>query len=364
MSTHHRLRTLSVIMSLAVAGACLGPSERGVAQGAKEDRFITVSYPIGDLVSRSSGKTGSSGVGEVVRCVMTGVNPDGWHAKDGGSSLQVRNGSTLVIHTQAKYHQEISELLEALRRLNDVAVDVQSHLCEIDRSLYDKLIKPKLGNLQAGSGVPMAATLAEGAYQKLRPRLEIVTSHKVRIANGKQGEILSLENAVLTGPRSRADGKEPNKKPKPVDKKEGPDVQEQVQDLLNLLRSKVMFPTARSMEQVNDPAITFHGVRFQARVAVTADRRFVGMELEQEATNLLSLEQVPFGEDKVYVTPNLSRSGATASVRVGDGGVLFLAVYYLPQSLKDRNRVYVLVVQPRIYIEAEEKELQNAPPLP
>lgn len=336
------------------------------AADPREDLFRTGTYEVGDLLHRTSGKTGFDRMEELVRNVMTVVNPAGWHAREGGSSLRILNGSTLVIHASAKHHHEIGELLESLRRLTDVAVDIQGYLCEIDRSLYDKTIKPKLGNVQGGGDFLPAARIDHRPYLKLRDKLQVVTSNKVRVANGKEAEFLSLWDAVRMGMRPRLDDKQGPRKPQPPEaiRKDRADIQEMVAQLLEKLREKGFDSSLASTNRLGEPTLAMHGVGFKARATVSADRRFVEMRIHQDVVNLLNLEEVPFGDEKVFVFPSLSRSGATTTVRVGDGEVLFVPVHYLPRSLKDRNLMHVLIVQPTIWIEAEEKERQKSPPLP
>lgn len=366
-----------VLLALAAAVVASEPADL-----RKPDRRYTHSYEIGGLLarmapepqagqvprqtsvglgSRPGASSTATSVQEVVRLVMTTVHPDGW--REGGSSLRVLNGTTLEIHATAEQHKEIEELLEALRRLHDVAVDIRGHLCEIDRSVYDKLIKPRLGNAQQGAGVPLVAQLENPVARQLRDKVRVVTANKVRIANGKEGEFLSLQNAGWTGTRPRTQGKDAAKpNPPPAEQRQAPDVQEQVQDLLNAIREGMLYPPPVSA--LGEPNGLLHGVTFRASVKVSADRRFVEMAMSQDVTNLLSVKEFPFGRDKVLVLPNLVSSSASATVRVADGQVLVLPVYYLPPSLKEKNRVYLLIVQPVIYIEAEEKELLKALPLP
>ena len=117
----------------------------------KEDRLTTATYEIGDLLAKSAAKTGIERSEEIVHAIMSSIGPAGW--REGGSTIRIENGSSLIVHTTARNHQEVVDLLDAFRRLIDVAVDLHGCLCELDRGLFDKAIQPKIGNAQ-GAGVP------------------------------------------------------------------------------------------------------------------------------------------------------------------------------------------------------------------
>ena len=47
---------------------------------------------------------------------------------------------------------------------------------------------------------------------------------------------------------------------------------------------------------------------------------------------------------------------------ISDGGALLLAVRYRPRSTVDKNRWLVAVLEPRIYIEEEERQKRKQAP--
>src|SRR5262245_30036896 len=124
-------------VALALLLALGGLLATAAGQGAKkEERLTTVTYEIGDLLNRSTGKTGLERGAEVVYAIMSAINPSGW--REGGSTIRIENATSLIVTTSAKNHQEIVDLLDAFRRLLDVAVDVHGCLCEMDRGLFEK----------------------------------------------------------------------------------------------------------------------------------------------------------------------------------------------------------------------------------
>ena len=53
--------------------------------------------------------------------------------------------------------------------------------------------------------------------------------------------------------------------------------------------------------------------------------------------------------------PDLVRTSVTVRLEVDDGFNVLVPVRYLPQAVKDKDRVRVLLVRPEIWIEEEEK---------
>jgi hypothetical protein len=105
----------------------------------------------------------------------------------------------------------------------------------------------------------------------------------------------------------------------------------------------------------------FQGVTFRADVAVSADRRSIQLKMSQKATELREIVKKtildPDTKKKEQVeSPRLESSSTTGEGEVDDGTALLIPVGYRSQTAKADDRVWVLLLRPIIYIEAEEKE--------
>ena len=58
-----------------------------------------------------------------------------------GPQIVERDNGKLEIRTTEKRHGEIKDLLAALERLQDLAIDVKADVIELDPATYEKLVK-------------------------------------------------------------------------------------------------------------------------------------------------------------------------------------------------------------------------------
>src|SRR5205085_2532871 len=103
------------------------------------------------------------------------------------------------------------------------------------------------------------------------------------------------------------------------------------------------------------------GVSFRARVAVSADRRFVRLRMTEEVRELLEVGKKKVidpatGDEATVEVPSFADASRTATVEVGDGEQIVVPVQMRLPAAQKKGRMLVLLVQPVIRIEEEERE--------
>jgi hypothetical protein len=302
----HSLAALLVLLPLSAPPHAAPP--------AAADALVTKTYDVRDLVESVSawrpvvGRAGSwpepvagldrlEPIEALARVILTTVRPEGWRGPGKGAApLREVNGTKLEIRAAAKRHEEIANLLDALRRISDVAVIVEGELFEVDRAFLDRHVK-------AVRGRRVATPVGEDVAKQLRKDGKSLKSGRAKVLPGESARFFSL-------------------------------------------RSALVYPTKAGQA----PGTAFTGVTFRARVAVSSDRRFVRLTLTQRSTDLLGYRTE--GEVKV---PDLAEEATTEAVKVGDGVCLLLAARLAPEkAAPGKERAVVLLVRPLIYIEEEE----------
>jgi hypothetical protein len=278
----------------------------GLAAEPKDD-FITKTYPVADLLYQPGGKTsGFDSIDEIIQTVIREVNPKSWlRNPEGGNRLFEVNGIKLEVRATKNDHDEIENLLEALRRLSDLAVDVKTTFLSVDAKWYDKEIRERLKKLR----IPLmdddeAGWKEHGELLELvQKNSEVIQSGKVRQGNSRTNTIASMRQAHSI--------------PKPQPGENG--------------------------EPVWD--VEYTGITYRAQVVVSVDRRFVKLKITETRRELEGQRIV---EKKIET-----------EITMPDGGTQLLVVPYKPKSIAEGGRTMLLRIEPRIYIEAEEKELRG-----
>jgi hypothetical protein len=249
-----------------------------------------------------------------------------------GPQLVERDNGKLEVRAAAKTHEELKDLIEAMTRLVDIAVDVKATVYEFDPATFDKLVKalPKDGRGKPGSPVLYATgeesedeALAGGLEKALAEVNKIlktgrqVQNSTARFVNGVEAtfaarqSVLTFHNHVV------------NQKP------EGP------------------------------PQFVKEGFKLVGLPVVSVDRRFVRMKLTEQSVVVTRMKKVDVGEvvDKqnlVIQSPELEDLGTSGSAVVADGGTAIFRLAYAP-----KDKVWVVVLHPSIFIQAEEDELKK-----
>jgi len=297
---------------------------------AVKSRLSTATYDVADLVQSVptwrqaalvAPDAGVEGADALVQVILRLINPESWRPGKDSSTLQVLNGTRLEVRTTLKQHADIKQLLEALRRLSDIAVVLHADLYEVDRAFYKKHVEP----LFTSKGKkPFAVPVEDGMEARLLKQTRPLKESRVMIPSGKEGVFFSVRNGFTYLARART-----------------PDRDEQ--------------------------AVTgtgFQGVTFRADVTVSADRRSLQLKMSQTATELREIVKKPVldpdtKKKEQVESPRLANSSTTGEVEVEDGTALLLPVGYRSRIAKDNDRVWVLLLRPIIYIEEEEKAKAN-----
>src|SRR5205823_13777807 len=105
-----------------------------------------------------------------------------------------------------------------------------------------------------------------------------------------------------------------------------------------------------------NPQFVKEGFKLVAVPVVSADRRFVRFKLTEQSAAVLGIRKRELGEvgGKTIVAESLELEdlGSTGSAVVADGGTLLFRLAYAP-----KDKAWVVVLHPTIFIQAEEDEL-------
>src|SRR5262249_36146533 len=133
-----------------------------------------------------------------------------------GPQIVERDGGKLEVRATAEVQGEVKDLIEALERLADVAVDVKAEVFEITPESFEKLQKtlPKVGRGKAGS--PVLFTTGEfdeeteptpedvKALKEVNKILKggrLVQSSTARFTNGIEATLSARQSVVTYTPQ-------------------------------------------------------------------------------------------------------------------------------------------------------------------
>jgi hypothetical protein len=322
---HHRGMVRLVILGAGLWLA-VGPAGTAAAGADRDAQRTTILYHVGDLARTSASwrllqpqpalRDGPDGIEAVARAILSTVDPEGWHG-DNGSTLREMNGTMLEITATHKQHNEIQSLINALRRLAEVSVVIESELYEADRDFYDKHLAEKLAK--------GPAAVAEAVAEQLRGQGSKSEPGKATIRDGQAAPCFSLRQTFVYRTR----------------------------------------PAAAERDPAKALAAGLHGLSVRAQVGVSADRTEVRLTLTRQLTELVELRKMTrtdpeTGAEGEVEIPELRESSVTSSVQVGDG--LYVVVPLPGEAAKDAKRVSVLLLRPTIRIEEEDRARQGLKP--
>jgi hypothetical protein len=265
----------------------------------------------------------------LIRLILSETNVASEGSGHSVGSVQVLNGRTLSIHTNEARHEEVANLLEGFRRLLDVAVVMKPRLYEVDRPFYIKHIAPLLVD-RNGRLVRRMAAVDEALVRMLQRKTLVLKGDDLKIPMWEPAVFLSLQTPFRYHalPGNRTGG--------------GP----------------VQYRTGLA------------GVSFQVDPVVSTDRRCLRLKVRQDVTQLVGIarSRVPdlASEAEVEVeSPNLRKSSLTDTLEIEDGHALVMPVEYRPPGM-GKDRLWVMLAHPTIYIEEEEAQIRkgNLTPIP
>jgi hypothetical protein len=295
-------------LTLLLASPFILSGNRPAFAAPKEER-VTVTYDVGQLLNRD-GKSGVDSIDEVVKTIVNQVNPHAWLlSPDGGNRIFEVNGSKLEILATRKDHDNIKELLEVMRRMNDIRVDVRTTFLAVDPKWYEKEIAPHLNKARKASDEDEEQVAKDLSDLRilLKKNSEVLQSGNARLPIGRGGSLASLRQF-----HSYATGK--------IDE-----------------------------DGVAVWGVEWTGVSYRCRTAVSADRRFVTFKIDE---TFREPEEKRDGES----VPRSKEKKKSEEITIPDGGMYLRKAAYTPESAVKRGRVLMVLIEPRILIEEEEKE--------
>ena len=108
-----------------------------------DDRtLVTQVYSVKHLLGKRGKTSGVTDADAIIKLFFEAI-PQLRELKTGTDGPQIieRDGGKLEVRTTAKVHSEVKDLLDALDRLADVAIDVKADVYELDTASYEKLAK-------------------------------------------------------------------------------------------------------------------------------------------------------------------------------------------------------------------------------
>src|SRR5262245_45012304 len=146
-----KLASVAVVFAVCVGVASAQPAPKPV----DDKKLVTKTYNIKPLIGERGKASGTPDADAVVKLIFQSVAFGETKLGIDGPQVIERDGGKLEIRATEKTHGEIKELLEAIERLQDVAIDVKADVIELDVAAYEKLVKtlPKWGKSKPGSPV-------------------------------------------------------------------------------------------------------------------------------------------------------------------------------------------------------------------
>jgi hypothetical protein len=270
--------------------------------------------------------------------LVQAVDPPHWQ-RDG--TMEVRNGSRLEVRTNWRRHEEISFLLGALRRLQDVAVVMDARLYEVDADFYAKHLEPRFKDARQSAGLRSAVPAGTELEALLAKQTLLLQGDDLKIGNNREAVFLSLQHAFTY--------------PLPPPTNEEKARQAFLQEAVGAAAG-APGPDKKYRSLVE-------GVAFAARVEVSADRRRVRCQLAQKTAALALMpkmleENIEKGTVPTADFPSVRKTTRTDYLDALDGMAFVVRVDYRPRAAQERQ--LVLWIAPRIYIEAEEEAIRRA----
>jgi hypothetical protein len=184
-------------------------------EAAAPDKMVRKVYAVADLVIPVAGtaaaEDGSGKPGQPLRThearlidlICATISPETWSVRGGAGSIDYFPiGMALVVSHHPNVHEEIADLLAALRRLQDVEVSVELRLLTVS----DECLA-KLGVEEGSSGTkPSVARLDEAQLRLLLETVQadarsvVLQAPKLTVFNGQRATLdLSEKQCFVTG---------------------------------------------------------------------------------------------------------------------------------------------------------------------
>lgn len=290
----------------------------------KPDPLVTKVYDLKPILGEKGKASGIADADAVIKLILDHLPVGELKPGTDGPQIVERDGRTLVVRVPAAVQREVADLLEAVKRLGDLAVDVKAEVVELDAAALDKLAKalPKDGRGKVGSPVLFAtgeeaeekapaAAKALAEVNELLAAGRLVQKSDARFVNGAEATV-SARHAVVT-----------------------------------------FHPQVVNQKPEGPPQFVKEGFKLVGLPVVSADRRFVRFKLTEQSVAVSGMKVRELGElngrKLVAQSPELEDLGASGSAVVADGGTLLYRLAYAP-----KGKVWVVLLRPSIFVREEE----------
>jgi beta-lactamase regulating signal transducer with metallopeptidase domain len=292
-------------------------------------------YDVRDLLMIKDDKVDAAQLKDLTEAIEQSIEPTSW-VTSGGSIGTIKHLSGQIVVTQTKENQkQVESLLEKLRESRGVQISIRSHLIKVSPAVLKQndILIEKVGPLiakQPGKSLkPLQATfLDDDQLDKLfksvqaSPDSTILSAPRVMLFNGQQGSIaIGEEIPYITGWTAPKDGK-------------------------------------------RDPQVSFvkTGFIFNLQGTVSADRKYVTMNMQPRIAKLLKMDQAPWPQapanEKLNVqNPDLAVQEVDEVVSIPNGGTLLTVLSEKEEKGNDgKGTINILLVSPSILIPHEAEQ--------
>jgi hypothetical protein len=295
-----------------------------------DTKLITKVYNLKPLLGERGKASGLADMDAVVKLIFEAI-PQLRERKPGtdGPQLVEREGGKLEVHATAKRHGELKELFDALERIQDLAIDIKADVYELDAAAFAKLQK----------ALPTS---------KAKPPVLFATTEEPELNGPDAAELKAMEetNKILKAGRvvQTSSGRFING----------------AEATISARRVVVPYTTDGGPVGVAKENLLFvkEGFRLVALPVVSFDRRFIRFKLTEQSTAITGLKKRELGEiggkPIVGQSPVVEDLGATGSTVIADDGTAIFRLAYAP-----KDKVWVVVLKPTIFIQAEEDALKK-----
>lgn len=279
-----------------------------------QEKLLTKTYDLSHLLTKkvrwpgTEGKWMIQGMDGIIQTIVRELPPKDVSEK----SLRMRayNGK-LEIRSSAASLEFIGTILNAINTLMAINIEVQAGLYEVERAYFQKRLAPGFNKSRMAP-----ITLPEDEQEEFRNKSRAVRSRSVMLNQNETGQLFSLREAIP------------------------------YQWLARHGRTK-------------EVKVADTGIRLEAELQVSGDRRFVEMHLMQKAADLVQTLSVAAIDAQLNTVklrvPQIRQTCTRVSVTVPDGVLLLVSPTGPLPGYDAKDAVPLIVLRPIIRCDNEEK---------
>lgn len=317
------LKQAAVVLLLFGAGTGLAQPDP-----KKPEPLVTRTYDLKKILGDRSPSSGMADTDAVIKLILETLPVGELKPGAGGPQLIERENSRLEVRATEKLQGEVKDLIEALQHLADLAVDIKADVIELDPAAFEKFRKtlPK-----ATKGRPDSPAVVFGSEEE--PTLEELK------AIAEANKVLGAGRVVQTSTARYANG---------------------VEATVSARRSTFTHQTlpVAAKKAAGTTVAGKEGFKLLALPVVSGDRRFIRLKLTEQSAALVGMTKRNLaeigGEKLVLASPVVEDFGKAGTGVVSDGGTILFRLSYAP-----KDKVWVVVLRPKIFIQAEGDALKK-----